>query len=309
MKTLSDLIDTYSVEQIIKTYIYILNKNCETMFALFSEWREKYKNCSEMDAIGQCMLQMTICNIRSIISLCPGIQITQECSTTIVDPISMIPILRSVYERTYIYHNIFIETENDDEKDILLSIWKIKGLNNRQNLSNVPAEYKSKEQQEKNDIASIRNSVIEKLNKMEITETAKAKIAKVTTKEGSSITGYSFIKDNGTIVNFESIPLNRTPILLFGEDCKVLYTLLATHAHPSYLGTLQFGQMYNEENEDKQYVITILNSLLLCQVLFVTDFCKATTGASKIFASLSQNDQDWITNPFKSIEKLKQKGM
>ena len=113
---------------------------CDGLFHLYYQWRTSIesKNVSEPEAIAQCIIQIVVCKIRTLISLCNGVSIMPENnSIKVLDIPSMISILRSLYEMAFVFHNIYAEQETEEERYIVLYIWEIRGLNNRQNLSNV----------------------------------------------------------------------------------------------------------------------------------------------------------------------------
>ena len=119
---------------------------CDGLFHLFYNWRkekEGFENTvSEADAYAQCLLQMAVCKIRTIINLCDGVAVVPENrSIKVLDIPSMCSVVRSLYELTFVFHNIYVEQNSLIERNIVLKIWQIKGLNNRQNFPSVPAEY------------------------------------------------------------------------------------------------------------------------------------------------------------------------
>ena len=51
---------------------------------------------------------------------------------------SMAAIVRSMYELEFVFHNLFVEQPTEAERNVILYLWEIKGLNNRQGLQLVP---------------------------------------------------------------------------------------------------------------------------------------------------------------------------
>ena len=278
---------TKDAEIILKNAI---QKNCESIFNFFMEWRTTNDKSSEKDAIAQCMLQMILTNSKSILSLSEGIQLVPTKGKKTVDPTSIIPILRSMYERTFIFHNIFVQPENETESNILLYLWQIRGLNNRQNLPFTPEEFEHKKEKEQVQIERLRSRIRGLLTELNITDLAKDKIDKIARSNSSNIYGYKYIKDEeGIILGMERISFSDSPKVLFGTDeLYPLYTLLSFHSHPSYLGTLQFGQMFNN-GYDTSMLIIILTNVIILQNFFIDDFCRVAKGAKEIWIEKGYN--------------------
>ncbi len=259
-----------------------MRNNCDTLFLFFKKWRGENPNPSEYDCVAQCMLQMIITNSQSILSLANGIKIIPQSEATIVDPTSMISILRTLYERVFIFHNIFIQTANEEERRILFNIWQTRGLNNRQNLKVIQSQYKEKAEKERNEILKLRDESIALLENISITNDAKNELSKYIKSDSSNIVGFIFMKDdNGKIITIKRVALSDSPAVLFTDNSlSNFYAFLSLHSHPSYLGTLQFGQMFNS-SEDKSLLSSILMSALVFQNIFAKDFCSFVKGAKE----------------------------
>ena len=136
---------------------------CHTVFKLIhqlrSYWKYNQKTVSESDCIAQCMLQMGLLRTKSILNLLKGQSLLENSNLLIQDIPSILSVLRSYYELCFTFHNIFITQQSDAEREIVLSIWEIRGFQNRQGLNNVPEEYKEKEAKEKNEIENLKNKV------------------------------------------------------------------------------------------------------------------------------------------------------
>lgn len=291
-----EIIDHMMPDQINKFLMHCVNVNYDCMSKLLSEWRRQHTSATEKDAIAQCLLQMMLCNTKSILLLFEGLKIVPGNNYTLVDPISMVSILRSIYERTYIFHNIFVEADSENEKRILFIIWQIRGLNNRQTIEDIPSIYIDKKEKEKQDIESLRQEAETTLTELPITSYAKKKVQSIINSNSSSIKGYRFQKSpKGEIIDFQTINLTDSPYELFNDQGFVnIYKLLSWHTHPSFLGVLQFGQMFNEE-EDKSLAKTILTSLLFLQNKFINDFLLVVDGAKTIYDTISEQEKIFLS--------------
>ena len=171
-----------NVDNQITTFTAMLSELGDNMLELFYHWRRQADNMKveEADAIAQCMFQMMICKIRSIIQLSKGVSIIQERpDLRIPDISSLASIGRSMYELEFVFHNVFIEQPTKEERNIVLYLWEIKGLNNRQGLHLVPPEYKEQEENEKEQIQDLRNAIVSTLEEMNMSDEVKNQIIAV----------------------------------------------------------------------------------------------------------------------------------
>lgn len=293
-----------------KCYINILNNTdaqieivrqhteriSDVMFNLFFNWRRTYskENVSESDAIAQCILQMMNCKLQSFLKLSEGITIIpKNKSFMILDISTLTTIVRSMYELVFIFHNIYTEQKTEAEKNIVLYLWEIRGLNNRQGLSNVPEKYKEKEENEKKQIEELRGKIREIINELNVLNEVKSQLEKVIKSDSTKIKGYVFEKDiNNKIIRFKDIRMEDNVEKLLNLDEYInVYRFCSVHSHPSYLSVLQFGQMYNGD-EYKMYLRTLL--LTICQLActMIKDFVENITGAKEIYQKFSDEEKD-----------------
>ena len=91
-------------------------------------------------------------------------------------------------------------------------------------------------------------------------------------KGTSKITGYQFVKDNGIITSFEPVSFEKTSGLFKNKEKLVLYEMLSSHSHPSYLGVKHFDYMHNVDitatERVKEYLI---QSACYCSAKFMMD--------------------------------------
>lgn len=268
----------------------------DVMFNLFFNWRRTYskENVSESDAIAQCILQMMNCKLQSFLKLSEGITIIpKNKSFMILDISTLTTIVRSMYELVFIFHNIYTEQKTEAEKNIVLYLWEIRGLNNRQGLSNVPEKYKEKEENEKKQIEELRGKIREIINELNVLNEVKSQLEKVIKSDSTKIKGYVFEKDiNNKIIRFKDIRMEDNVEKLLNLDEYInVYRFCSVHSHPSYLSVLQFGQMYNGD-EYKNYLKTLL--LTICQLActMIKDFVENITGAKEIYQKFSDEEKD-----------------
>lgn len=142
------------------------------------------------------MLQMGLLRSRTILNLSKGQCILKNSNLLIQDIPSILSVIRSFYELCFTFHNIFITQQSDVEREIVLSIWKIRGLQNRQGLNSVPKGYKEKEAKEKNDIENLKNKVAELLVQLKVPDNVINDCKGILNYKGTSLKGYCFVKSN-----------------------------------------------------------------------------------------------------------------
>lgn len=278
---------------VVRKYAEIISN---TMFNLYFNWRKANdkKEISEADAIAQCILQIMTCKIQSFLKLSEGITvIPQNKSFMVLDIPSLIAIIRSMYELVFVFHNLYAEQESEEEKKIILYLWKIRGLNNRQGLSNVPEEYRNQEEFERMQIEKLREKIRNIVNELNVSVEVKQQIENVIKSSSTNIKGYKFEKDNdGKIVRFKDFRMedNADGLLSLDEYINV-YRLWSVHTHPSYLGVLQFGRMYNQGSE-KQFLSTLLITTCKLACRMIKDFSEGIDGAREIYQSFSDEEKE-----------------
>ena len=289
---------TYNVfneDDMIAAAYCSLERMCNNMYAILNRFRSgiaKPDNKEDV-AIAQGLLQMAICRTQSMLKLSKGICIVPNREEPILlEPISMIPILRSLYELIFIFRNIFIMTDTEEERLILLNIWKIRGFNNRQKVvvphngletSNV---YLEKQEQELKDIEEMQQKIEYILSAMDITESAKATIEKTIKSTSSSIKGYKFEKSGSCITSFSTISLTSSPQHIYNNpQLNTVYTFLSMHTHPSYISALQFGQMFNNGHY-KKLMRTVLMSACVLNSHLIQDFCQFVPECQKYYEQM-----------------------
>lgn len=250
------------------------------------QWKKENPNACEADCISQCNLQMATSTVESILSLAKGITWGQH-QTILIDTNACASLVRSLYERAFIYRNIFITTDNLEERDLLLYIWEIRGLNNRLNLKNVPEQFNAHKENDRQEVFKLRKILYEMVEKMDTTKSSREQISNAIKKDTAQIKGFKFIKEDGKIIKFENISLEESTKYFFDDSSmRDTYTYLSLTSHPSYLGLLQFGIRYKNRNDENEliYIYLSLTYHLLSEITL--DFCRATTNAQKFYDKL-----------------------
>lgn len=274
-----------------------LNDLSKSLWELYWQWHLLHPQSeTEPDDLSQCMLQMIIVKTRTLEQMLNGVPIYLGMPQlgTILDISSIAAIVRSIYESSYIYHSIFVNKETLDERDILLCLWRIRGLNNIRKFP-IPTELKNTiKPNDKEEIEKYRKRIIDILNDIKITDTAKKKVLSLANNLGTTIKGYKFIKnDKGKITDIKEFGFTDTAFLFGHNKYEEWYTFLSSHSHPSYYGFSQFGSMY-QNNHDKEILIGLVMMASSILAHFIRDWCSVISDGDKIkekvFPSISSID-------------------
>jgi len=266
-----------------------IKKVSDDLFDLCYAWRRFYdnRNIEEAYAIAQCMMQMMVCKINSLLELADGVNIIPDNKKfKILDVQSVAAVVRSMYELEFIFHNIFITQNTKNERDIALYLWEIKGMNNRQTLKYVPEKYKQQQNEEHKQIEEIKAKIKDVVLKLNMTSKVKNSIFRCMNKDSIKIEGCVFHKDdNGCIIEFKTINFSDPGFGVLVLDNPDIYKYMSFQTHPSYLGVLQFGQMF-----DQEFDVTILKLLFIIALqvsaIMYKEFVKSVDGAKEVLESL-----------------------
>ena len=259
-----------------------------SMFPTFRKWQEKHKNkdnISEYDQVSQCVLQSMISKAKTLQLASNGFSI-RDIKTKIIDISSMASIMRNIYETAFMYHNIFIMTDNDYELKILFYLWQIRGFNNLTQLPDIPSKYISKKIDTENKIQDLKNAICNITEQIEITTKAKAEILHALKQDTTKIGGYIFKKNSNTITTFQRVSFDKSHYYFNDERYANLYNYLSIHSHPTYLGLLEFGQMYDGRSV-YEHTQLILLMACICLSKFMFDFCEFVDGGKDLWKEYS----------------------
>ncbi len=262
-----------------------LNELSKALWEMFGEWRLLHPQAeNEYDDLSQCMLQMMIVKTRTLEQMLNGVPMYPDLPNlgAILDISSIAAIVRSIYESTYIYHSIFVDKDSSDETDLLLCLWRIRGLNNIRKFP-IPSELKDTiKQSDDAEIKKYRNKIDGILNRIKITDSAKKKLLSIANNSGTTIKGYKFVKDEKEeIMDIQEFGFTDTAFLFGHDHYKEWYTFLSSHSHPSYYGFSEFGSMY-QNNHDKEILVGLIMMSHSILARFIRDWCNVITDGDKI---------------------------
>lgn len=284
------------------SYVYLkismdLNDLSRSLWELYWQWHLLHPQTeTEYDELSQCMLQMMIVKTRTLEQMLKGVPMYPDMPQlgAILDISSMAAIVRGIYESAYIYHSIFANMGISEERDILLCLWRIRGLNNIIKFP-IPAELEDTiKSNDKAEIEKHRKRIVDILDDIEITDSAKNKVLNFAKNTGTSIKGYKFIKNEiGSIIDIKEYSFTDTAFLFGHNNYEEWYTFLSSHSHPSYYGFSEFGSMYQNDH-DKEILIGLIMMAHSILAKFIHDWCSVIPDGDiikrKVFPSISSID-------------------
>lgn len=262
-----------------------LNELSKALWEIFGEWRLLYPQAeNEYDDLSQCMLQMMIVKTRTLEQMLNGVPMYPDMPNigSILDISSIAAIVRSIYESAYIYHGIFVDKDSSDETDLLLCLWRIRGLNNIRRFP-IPSELKDTiKQSDEAEIKKYRNKIDGILNRIKITDSAKKRLLSIANNSVTTIKGYKFVKnEKEEIIDIKEFGFTDTAFLFGHNHYEEWYTFLSSHSHPSYYGFSEFGSMY-QNNHDKEILVGLIMMSHSILARFIRDWCNVITDGDKI---------------------------
>lgn len=287
----------FSDDDMIAAASSSLERISNNMYAIVDKFRSDIAKPDDKEdvAIAQCILQMAICKTQSLLQLSGGISIVPDRKDIrLYDPTSMVAILRSLYELVFTFRNIYLMTITEKERKILLNIWKICGLNNRQKeefpTEDLPQRYREQREKEAKDIEKMKQEILSVLSTMDITESAQKGIENIVKeiikKKDSSIKGYIFERAGSCITSLKRISLTKSPRHIYKtSQLGIMYTLFSMYTHPSYLSMLQFGQMYNN-GQYKKLLKDVLTSACILNAHLIQDFCQVVPKCQEFYEQM-----------------------
>lgn len=266
--------NTKSVDILKRT----LNEISAIMYKIYVEWKIKQENpLTDVERIAETMYRMMIFKAKSIGQMSEGIVIVSTQKDLVVDPSTIYPVLRSMYELLFLFRCMYVCTRSDVERAILLKIWNIRGNNNYIQISDVELDekYQRIKTQKKVENERLKNEVRELMYKLNLPQKIKKSIEHCIEIEKPILKGFTFLHsdDYDLITDFKGLDFSN-PIFgveLSGES--YIYSHYSAHSHPSFLGVHHFEEMYYSENEDL-FMKEILEATCIYLVRFMTDFCK-----------------------------------
>lgn len=247
------------------------DNSMQLIFDVRGKWKSNEPTVPESLGIAQCVFQIICLKAQTILVMSEGTN-PMSNAPKVIDFSSILPVVRSIYELCFMFHNIFVTTDSVQESEILLAIWQIRGFNSRQRIEDIPDKFKSQKANEEKEIEELKKKVISTISTLDTTDKVLNEIQGILNYKGDNLKGFRFVKENGKIVEIKDVHVDQgvqeMPQL---QNTEALYNWASMHTHGSFMSVLQFGQAYNSNVEQNQ-LKTILTSVYLILTTVSSDF-------------------------------------
>jgi len=279
----------------IQDCIAILDKYSEYFFSVITNAGEARSN-NIIDKDARIVSQMMFVKILNIKRVIEGIDYKGQNGiriNTIVDPTIIASLIRNVYETVTMFHLIYLETKNTDERTVLYSLWVMAGLNYRQRFATnivTPAGQEKLEDEQKT-IDEFKDTIAKTTLFQSLSDLNKKKIE-------------TMIKDKDYKMSFEGTEVKFHSWQQLAEltGCKKhifenIYTYFSLYSHPSNVAVFQFADMFKKETEEfKVLTITNMSFLFILLSIFIADYIKVFPKNIEVFEKLTDTDQILINH-------------
>ena len=244
------------------TLTFDLEEIDRALWQTFCLWRKyNMKHLTEVENISQCQLQMMLLRVKSLRQMMNGVPLYLDKpeARKVLDIASMASVVRGIYETAFIYHNIFISADSEDERDLLICIWRIRGFNNTQGVP-APEGMENLQRLDAESIAIYKRKANEIASRLNISEKARRLLDGIINDEDSNLRGYKMY-DN-------------------------LYSYMSLFSHPSFLGMKHFADMFNN-GKDRGNAENLIKTTCICASKFISDFCTVVSNGQLIWKEVN----------------------
>lgn len=282
----------------------LVKEMSETMLRICFDWHSKFRRpLTECEIMAINMYKMMVWKSKTILMLSNGIEILPTQKGIIDNPSSMYPVLRSMYEMLFLFRCIYASSRNDDERDLLMKIWKMRGNNN---LKQIPKDELNDELRKKKEAAKQENKTLKREihdleTKLSLSPSIIGSIELCINNDTPALKGFKFEHcDNcDTIINFCEMNFSDKEMNRGLADASYRYTQLSAQSHPSYIGVKSFEDTYYKK-EEIEVTKKILVQTLKFLHLFISDFCRYKDDYRQVFEKKGSRIAE-IMNQLKEI--------
>ncbi|MBC6367615.1 DUF5677 domain-containing protein [Algoriphagus sp. AK58] len=246
------------------------------------------KLTSQALADAKMIFQMIFTKVTHINKLLGGVGFNSKNGgklNPIIDPTSIAPLIRTLYEIVCVFHLIYILPDSQQKKDLVYNLWVSSGLKYRQRFNVRLPDSLEKLEQERIFIERIKEDIENSDLFKSLTEKNKSKIfVKLKEKDYK-------ISFTGLDINFLSWQEVSGTMGLENDLFADIYSYFSLYAHPSNVSVFQFEMMFSKENEAyKRLTLTSMKYCIALLSIFVADYIKLFPNILETF-----NKQDLVS--------------
>lgn len=255
----------------------LVKEMSETMYHIYMGWYQTFhRPMTECEIMAMNMYKMMIWKAKTILLLSDGIEILPTQKDIVDNPSNMYPVLRSMFEMLLIFRCIYASSKNDQERELLLKLWKIRGNNNLILIPNneLDEELRNKKESAKQENITLRTDVLSLVNDLSLSPIIKDSILKNVYNVSPTLKGFMFehCANCDTITAFRELNFSDNAMNTALAGVSYRYTQLSAHSHPSFIGVKNFEDSYYR-HEENVATKTILEHTIHFLHLFMKEFC------------------------------------
>ena len=265
-------------ENIIDQLRLLLKEMSETLFHIYIDWFRTFRRpLTECEIMATNIYRMMVWKAKTILLLSNGIEILPTQKEIIANPSNMYPVLRSMYEMLFLFRCIYVSSRNDDERELLLKVWKIRGNNNLMQIpkDELDDELRNKKENAKQENKTLICDIHNLESKLSLSPSIIGSIELCINSSTPVLKGFKFEHcDNcDAIIDFRDMNFSDKEMNRDLSGTSYSYTQLSAQSHPSFIGVKDFADTYNKK-EEIEATKQILKQTIHFLHLFVKDFCE-----------------------------------
>ena len=255
----------------------VIDEMSIVMYNIYVEWYVSLKSpLTDIERMAINMYRMMIFKAKSICQMSEGVTIIPTQKGIILDPSTIYPVLRSMYELLFLFRCIYVSSRNDVERNILINLWKIRGNNNLIRIldDELDVESRNKKKTTKDENKTLRMKTRELMNQLVLSQSIIDKIEISFNNSSPTLKGFKFehCEHCDNITDFSALDFSNGNMGIQLSGVSYIYSHYSAHSHPSSLGVKHFEEMYYNKDED-QFIKEILEYTCLYLAHFMKDFC------------------------------------
>lgn len=255
----------------------LVSEMSETMFHIYIDWYSTFNRpLTECENMAINIYKMMVWKAKTILMLSNGIGILPTQKEIIANPSNMYPVLRSMYEMLFLFRCIYSSSRDDDERELLLKIWKMRGNNNLKQIpkDELDDELRNKKENAKHENKTLLRDIHNLENKLSLSPSIIGAIELCINNSTPALKGFKFEHcDNcNAIIDFREMNFSDKEFNRVLAGASYRYTQFSAHSHPSFIGVKSFEDTYYKKEEIRA-TNTILEQTIRFLLLFLNEFC------------------------------------
>jgi hypothetical protein len=291
----------------------------ECMFSLLTGFHGKPVD-SIFDRDANIVFQMMFTKLLYLEEIISGVSYSGNSKklNELIDPTIVAISIRNIFETACIFHLIYVNTSNEEEKMILYNLWAHAGLKYRSRFGKIASteENIAKIEDEKKEMGRLKQEMVQSELFQSLKEKGQGKILTKLKEKDYKIS----IEDKK--VNFLSWQQITQLMGLNEELFDDIYTYFSLYTHPSNVSVFQFSDLFEKGEEGFKSMSNFnLQNAFVFLSIFISDYINYFPQTLSIyeempllnqvlidFKNITMRGEEYsINNSFKVLEKVPKK--